>query len=43
MRRTWLAALVTAVVFGLVGFGIERVVPGARTLGEAWAVDSGRQ
>ncbi len=43
MRRTWLAALVTAVVFGLVGFGIERVVPGALTLGEAWAVDSGRQ
>ena len=43
VRRTWLAALVTAVVFGLVGFGIERVAPGARTLGEAWAIDSSRR
>lgn len=39
VRRTWLAALVTAVVFGLVGFGIERVAPGARTLPEAWTVE----
>ncbi len=43
VRRTWLAALVTAIVFGLVGFGIERVVPGARTLAEAWAVDGSRR
>jgi len=43
VRRTWIAALVTAIVFGLVGFGIERVVPGARTLGEAWAIDKGRR
>jgi hypothetical protein len=43
VRRTWLAALITAFVFGLVGFGIERVVPGARTLGEAWATDNGRR
>jgi hypothetical protein len=39
LRRTWLAATITAIVFGLVGFGIERVAPGARTLGEAWAVE----
>jgi hypothetical protein len=37
VRRTWLAALITAVVFGLVGFGIESVAPGAHTLGEAWS------
>jgi hypothetical protein len=43
IRRTWLAALMTAIVFGLVGFGIERVVPGAHTLGEAWAVDRARR
>jgi predicted secreted protein len=42
VRRTWIAALVTAVVFGLVGFGIERIAPGARTLAEAWAIDNGR-
>ena len=42
VRRTWPAALVTAVVFGLVGFGVERVAPGAHTLGEAWAVDRAR-
>lgn len=41
VRRTWIAALVTAVVFGLVGFGIERVAPGTRTLAEAWAVEHG--
>jgi hypothetical protein len=39
VRRTWIAAMVTAVVFGLVGFGIERVAPGAHTLGQAWAID----
>jgi hypothetical protein len=39
LRRTWLAATITAIVFGLVGFGIERVAPGARTLGEAWTVE----
>jgi hypothetical protein len=39
VRRTWIAASVTAVVFGLVGLGIEHVVPAARTLGEAWAID----
>ncbi|MHC5538413.1 hypothetical protein ACYOEI_09310, partial [Singulisphaera rosea] len=43
VRRTWLAALVTASVFGLVGFGIERVAPGARTLGEAWTLQSGHR
>ena len=42
VRRTWIAALVTAVVFGLVGFGIERVAPGG-TLGEAWAIDHSRR
>ena len=41
VRRTWIAALVTAIVFGLVGFGIERVAPGARTLGEAFAIENG--
>src|SRR5262249_32048367 len=41
--RTWVAALVTAVVFGLVGFGIERVAPGARTLGQACAIDHSRR
>jgi hypothetical protein len=41
VRRTWLAALVTAIVFGLVGFGIERVAPGAHTLAEAWAAEQG--
>jgi hypothetical protein len=40
--RTWIAAVVTAIVFGLVGWGIERVAPGAHTLGEAWAIDRGR-
>lgn len=39
LRRTWLAAMVTAIVFCLVGFGIQRVAPGARTLGEAWAIE----
>jgi hypothetical protein len=39
LRRTWLAATITAIVFGLVGFGIERVAPGARTLGEAWSIE----
>ena len=43
LRRTWIPALVTAIVFGLVGFGIEQVAPGARTLGEAWAMDGGRR
>ena len=42
VRRTWIAALVTAVVFGLVGFGIEHVVPGAHTIAEAWAIDQSR-
>ncbi len=41
VRRTWLAALVTAIVFGLVGFGIEHVAPGSHTLAEAWAVEQG--
>ncbi|WP_435016507.1 hypothetical protein TA3x_004074 [Tundrisphaera sp. TA3] len=39
LRRTWIAALVTAIVYGLVGFGFECVAPDARTLGEAWAAD----
>jgi hypothetical protein len=39
LRRTSLAVMITAIVFGLVGFGIERVAPGARTLGEAWAAE----
>ena len=39
LRRTWPAALITAVVLGLVGHGLQAVVPGARTLGEAWAMD----
>lgn len=39
VRRTWIAALVTALVFGLVGFGIERVAPGSHTLVEAWALE----
>jgi hypothetical protein len=39
IRRTWLAATITAIVFGLVGFGIERAAPGARTLAEAWAIE----
>lgn len=43
VRRTWPAALVTAIVFGLVGYGIERVVPGAHTLAEAWQVDRARR
>jgi hypothetical protein len=43
VRRTGIAALVIAIVFGLVGFGIERVAPGARTLGEAWAIDHSRR
>jgi len=43
VRRTRLAALVTAIVFGLVGWGIERVAPGAHTLAEAWAVDGSRR
>jgi hypothetical protein len=42
IRRTWIAALVTAIVFGLVGWGIERVAPGAHTLAEAWVIDNGR-
>ncbi len=42
LRRTWIAALVTAIVFGLVGWGIERVAPGAHTLAEAWVTDKGR-
>ena len=42
VRRTWLAALVTAIVFGLVGWGIERVAPGAHTLAEAWRIDRSR-
>jgi hypothetical protein len=42
VRRTWLAALVTAVVFGVVGWGIERVAPGAHTLAEAWRIDRSR-
>ena len=42
VRRTWIAALVTAIVFGLVGWGIERVAPGAHTLAEAWRIDRSR-
>jgi hypothetical protein len=42
VRRTWIAAMVTAIVFGLVGWGIERVAPGAHTLAEAWVIDKGR-
>ncbi|QEH38899.1 hypothetical protein OJF2_75090 [Aquisphaera giovannonii] len=42
LRRTWLPALITAVVFGLVGWGIERVAPGANTLAQAWAIDQRR-
>jgi hypothetical protein len=41
VRRTWSAAMITAIVFGLVGFGIERVAPGAHTLAEAWAAERG--
>ncbi|WP_422923199.1 hypothetical protein [Singulisphaera sp. PoT] len=39
VRRTWLSAIVMAVVFGLVGFGIERIAPGSHTLAEAWAAE----
>lgn len=42
VRRTWIAAMVTAIVFGLVGWGIERVAPGAHTLAEAWRIDRAR-
>jgi hypothetical protein len=42
VRRTWIAAMVTAVVFGLVGWGIERVAPGAHTLAEAWRIERSR-
>jgi hypothetical protein len=40
--RTWIPAAVTAIVFGLVGWGIERVAPGAHTLAEAWRIDRSR-
>jgi hypothetical protein len=43
VRRTWIAALVTAIVFGLVGYGIEQVAPGAHTLAEAWTIDTSRR
>lgn len=42
VRRTWVAAVVTAVAFGLIGWGIGAVAPGAHTIGEAIAIDSGR-
>ena len=43
LRRTALAALITAVIFGLVGAGIDRAAPGASTLGEAWAMTRDRR
>ena len=35
VRRTWVAAAVTAIAFGLIGWGIGAVAPGAHTIGEA--------
>jgi hypothetical protein len=35
IRRTWVVALVVAVIFGLVGYGLEKLVPGVTTMGEA--------
>jgi hypothetical protein len=43
VRRTWIAAMVSAIVFGLVGWGIERVAPGAHTLAEAWRLEKPRR
>jgi hypothetical protein len=43
VRRTWIPALITAFVFGLVGWGIERVAPGAHTLAEAWKLEKPRR
>jgi hypothetical protein len=42
IRRTWLPAVVVAVIFGLVGFGLEQLVPGATTMGEALHGAQGR-
>jgi hypothetical protein len=35
VRRTWLPVLALAIMFGVVGFGLEQLVPGATTMGEA--------
>jgi hypothetical protein len=35
VRRTWLPVVALALMFGLVGYGLEQLVPGATTMGEA--------
>ncbi len=36
VRRTWLPTTITAVVFCLVGLGLQLAAPGSATLGQAW-------
>ena len=38
VRRTWLPAFTTAVVFGLVGLGLQFAAPGSATLAQAWQI-----
>jgi hypothetical protein len=36
VRRTWLPTTITAVIFTLVGLGIQLAAPGSSTLAQAW-------
>lgn len=41
-RRTWLPALLVAGILAAVGFGLQELAPGARSLGQAWHAVRGR-
>lgn len=36
IRRTWIPALLLAALLGLVGYGIQSAMPGARSIGDVW-------
>jgi hypothetical protein len=42
VRRTWIPALLIALLLGAVGFGVQRLVPQARSIGDVWRVAHAR-
>ncbi len=43
VRRTWLPTTITAVVFCLVGLGLQLAAPGSSTLAQAWKATHHKQ
>lgn len=38
VRKTWIPALVAALLLGAVGYGVQRALPEARSVGDVWRV-----